>query len=82
MRDQQNVELLGLCQGSVGAMFGPFWTILDNVWPSFPFRPARALKFSRLGNYGLSIISIECLLFGPYLGHVGAILHDFGPCLA
>ena len=52
----------------VGAMFGPFWTILDHVWPSFPFRPARALKFSILGKYGLSNISIECLLFGTISG--------------
>ena len=49
-------------------MLGPFWTILDHVWPSFPFRPARALKFSRLGKYGLSNISIECLLFGTISG--------------
>ena len=55
----------------VGAMFGPFWTILDHVWPSFPFRPARALKFSRLGKYGLCKISrlpidLKCLRLSHY----------------
>ena len=44
-------------------MFGPFWMILDHVWPSFPFRPARALKFARLGEYGLRKVSMECVLF-------------------
>ena len=55
----------------VGAMFGPFWTILEHVWPSFPFRPARALKFSRLGKYGLCKISrppidLKCLRLSHY----------------
>ena len=54
-------------------MYGLFWTVMDHVWPSFPFRPARALKFSRLGKYGLSNISIECLLFFDPIGHVGII---------
>ena len=58
-----------------GAMLGPCWghvwailDIFDHVWPSFPFRPARALKFSRLGKYVLSNISIVCLLFGTISG--------------
>ena len=61
----------------VRAMLGHVWTILDYVWPSFTLRPARALKFSRLGRYGLSNISIECLLCGtisgPCLNQVGTM---------
>ena len=56
----------------VRAMFGPFW---DTFWPSFTFRPARALKFSRMGQYCQRNMSMECLL----LGHITVML---GPCLA
>ena len=41
-----NAELLGPCWGYIS-------TILDQVWLSFTSRPARALQFSRLSQYGL-----------------------------
>ena len=47
------------------SMFGPQ---LDQVWPIFTSTPAGAMKFSILGEYGLSNISIECLLFGTISG--------------
>ena len=52
----------------LGQCWGHIWTILDYVWPNFTSRPTRALKFSRLGIYGLSKICIECLLFGTISG--------------
>ena len=42
-------------------MFGPCW---DHVLPSSATRPARALKFSRLSQHGLSPMSMVCQLFG------------------
>ena len=59
----------------VRAMFGLYW---DHVYPNFTPRPARALKYWRLSQYGLMNISMECLLFGtmsgPSLDHVGTML--------
>ena len=52
----------------LGQCWGHIWTILDYVWPNFTSRPTRALKFSRLGKYGLSKICIESLLFGTKSG--------------
>ena len=48
----------------VRAMFGPCW---DHVLPSSATRPARALKFSRLSQHGLSPMSMVCQLFGAML---------------
>ena len=49
----------------------------SSLWPSFTSRPARTLKFSRLSQHGLMLMSMECLLFGtfsgPFLDHVGTL---------
>merc|ERR1711954_163163 len=49
----------------VRAMFGP---CRDHVWPSFTYRPARALKLSTLYLHGLRHISLGFLFFGTMLG--------------
>ena len=52
----------------LGPCWSHIWTLLNHVWPSYMSRLTRALKFSRLGEYGLSIISIVSTFwdhFGP-----------------
>ena len=44
-----------------GTMPGPWW---DHLWPSFTYRPERALKFSRLSQHGLLPMSLERLSLG------------------
>ena len=77
-------QLEGLCRAQVWAIKGPGFGYLlylcfylFEIWPSFTFEPAKALKFSTLGKYGLRNISMECLLFGtisgPCLDHVGSM---------
>ena len=60
----------------LGTISGPCW---DPVWANFTSKPARALKFSRLHQYGLRPISMENLLFETILGPCWTML---GPCLA
>ena len=47
------------------AVFGPF---KDQVFPSLTPKPARALQFWRLSQYGLRNTSLERLLFGTISG--------------
>ena len=55
-------------------MFGPCW---DHVLPSFIYTLARAVKFSKLSQFGPRDVSMECLISctipGPYGDHVSAM---------
>ena len=59
----------------VRAMIGPCW---DHDWPSFTYRPARALKFSRLDYHGLKPMSIGSCQ-GDVWAMMGPAKPDFCP---